>query len=82
MKKLILGIVLMSICFVSYNMSPMEDNVLIEGFSLSSIEALAACETSSDPSENGGYCVRNYNSSDDSCVTQSSYDAVRCSGNI
>lgn len=82
MKKVVLGIILMVICFVSYNMSSMEDNVFVSGLSLSSIDALAACEVSSEPSDNGGYCVKEYNGSNDVCVSQSSHETVRCSGNI
>ena len=59
-----------------------ESDTLFADFTLQEVEAIAGCETSSDPSNNKGYCVSNYGSPGDSCVSNSDSDAVRCSGNI
>lgn len=48
---------------------------------LADIEAIAGCETSSNGSENKGYCSPNYGGSGDSCTTTGDSGAVRCSGN-
>ena len=44
-------------------------------------KADAACETSSNPANNGGYCVPLYDGGGDACVQNSAADAVRCNGN-
>jgi hypothetical protein len=49
---------------------------------LNSTEALSACEVSSTPSNNNGYCVPKYgNPGGDSCVIDGESYHVRCSGN-
>ena len=79
-KKIIGGIAILAIAVVAaWNI---QLNMNEYRISFDSIESLSACETSSNSTNNGGYCVSNYNGSGDSCVTQSATDAVRCSGNI
>jgi hypothetical protein len=60
----------------------LNENIFIQAFKLHNIEALSACEVSSSPSNNNGYCVPNYNSSGDSCVLDGESYHVRCSGNL
>ncbi|MEZ3551977.1 MAG: hypothetical protein K1W02_14870 [Muribaculaceae bacterium] len=50
--------------------------------SINEVEAISGCETEPDMKKNTGYCVRKLNSTEGTCVEQSSHDAVRCSGNI
>jgi hypothetical protein len=48
---------------------------------LNGIEALSACEVSSTPSNNNGFCIPNYGASGDTCVIDGEDYHVRCSGN-
>lgn len=49
---------------------------------LNNAEAVAGCETSSNPSNNTGYCLPlTGGSGGDACVDKGASDAVRCSGN-
>lgn len=49
---------------------------------ISSIEAIAACEVSSDSSKNTGNCVKEMGTNKDTCVSATVIWAVDCSGNI
>ena len=53
-----------------------------QGFKLNNIESLSACEGSSNPDNNNGYCIRIYGGDGDACVKDGweGYH-VRCSGN-
>jgi hypothetical protein len=60
----------------------LNENGFIQAFKLHNVEALSACEVSSTPSNNNGYCVPNYGSSGDTCVIDGEDYHVRCSGNV
>lgn len=48
---------------------------------MSTIEATAGCEISSNPALNQGFCQPLTGSSGDACVGEGFKDSVRCSGN-
>lgn len=50
--------------------------------SLDEIEAMTACEVSSNANQNRGYCAPMYNSSSDACTQTGDPGSVRCSGNM
>ena len=52
------------------------------GMSLDEVEAITACEVSSDASKNQGYCSSLYNAPTDACTSTGDGGSVRCSGNI
>jgi hypothetical protein len=81
-KKILYFIVVAAIALVAgWNINQNKSEVALSDMTMTNVEALASCETSSSASNNGGYCISNYGSSGDSCVTQSANDAVRCNGN-
>ena len=51
-------------------------------FGLTEVEALAACEVSSNASENVGYCSPILRGNGDACVQLGAPESVRCSGNL
>lgn len=51
-------------------------------FDLNSVEAVAACETSSNPFENNGYCFPTADNKGDACITGVPGGAVPCNGNL
>lgn len=49
---------------------------------LTTIEAMARCEISPEPSDNVGYCTFKLGTTEGSCVSDADPGCVRCSGNI
>ena len=80
MKKLILLVAVVAVAAITYVKASSERNEF-SLMSLTSVESIAGCEVSSNASENRGYCMKNYNSGGDSCVSSGSGGEVRCSGN-
>ena len=83
MKKTIISFVFGIAC-ISTCMTVIKNNnaSVLDGVDLGSIEAIAACEVSSDASLNRGYCQKEYNSNKDVCVTNGSGGETRCNGNL
>lgn len=72
MKRKMLKIVLIIACVlgIGYNtFEAQECNNKYVFAGLDSVEAIAACEVSSDPSKNTGVCQKDINSSREYCVT-------------
>ena len=59
----------------------LNENNVVQIFKLNNVEALSACEVTSNPDNNTGTCVSNYGSSGDTCVAHTDPDRPRCSGN-
>lgn len=83
MKKTIISFVFGIAC-ISTCMTVIKSNnaSVLNSVDLGSIEAIAACEVSSDASLNRGYCMRLVNSREDVCVTNGSGGETRCNGNL
>ena len=64
-----------------YSYTQSQHDKSINDITLASVEALAGCETSSDHSNNTGYCSSLVGGGGDACVTQGSGSEPRCSGN-
>lgn len=80
MKKRRILLTCVTIVAIAAYIQVSSDNHILTISDLESTEAIAGCETSSDPSKNTGYCVPKLDGGD-ACVTEAAHDAVRCSGN-
>jgi hypothetical protein len=58
------------------------ENSVAQLLKLNSIDSLSACEASSDPNENKGYCVPVYGGNGDACVDSGEEYHVRCNGTV
>ncbi|MDR1223071.1 MAG: hypothetical protein LBL07_09390 [Tannerella sp.] len=56
------------------------ENSVAQLLKLNSMDSLSACEISSDPNENIGYCVPIYGGNGDACIESAGEYHVRCSG--
>lgn len=83
MKKTIILFVFGVAC-ISTCMTVIKNNnaSVLNSVDLASIEAIAACEVSSDASLNRGYCQKSIDSNKDVCVTNGSGGETRCNGNL
>lgn len=83
MKKFLGIIVIAAVAAAAgWNFSQNNNKEDFANLALANIESIAACEISSSPNENKGYCVKEYNGSKDVCTSNGPYGAPKCNGTI
>lgn len=84
MKKKITGVTLVVAMVVvgGWNFSQNANKKNVVDFVLENIESVAACEFSSNPIDNPGYCLKLVDGSGEMCLTIGNDGAPRCSHTI